>query len=410
MDYLEQPAFGQLVGRLRRERGLSQAEIAGEGVSSSYVSRLESGRRAPTLQAVRHFAARLDVPEDTFQARSPQVLATRIAEGVAALEDGRFEVAVTALDDAAAEAHGATPEMLWQVLWNLARAYEQLGRHTERQRVLARVLAVGEQLGSPTLQAKALIGLAGCARLAGEVDQSIALAGQALTLGDQYPEISRVDVAQALLALIAAETEAGRLADAAQHAEQAGRIPAEEIGPLRVRVLWTAATVAVRQGAGSERGLALLEEALAIADRRDLLTWGRLRLAAVSLRLRTRQEATSRELEWFREAESAIGLIGDRGHLAELTAVAARLAFHRGEPERAAALAREALEVPDGLDLQDRMRTEILLRQVEIGLGPADEAVCALQSIAEELQSSGNLDLATEAWKALAEALVHTRR
>jgi len=407
MQYLEQPAFGKLVNSLRRERGMSQADISGEGVSSSYVSRLESGHRAPTPQAVRHLAARLGVPEDTFQARSPQVVATLQAEGTAALEDSRPRAAVEALRVAAVEAKDAAPELLWQVLWNLARAHEQLGERTEQREVLTRALEVGDVLDSPVLQVKALVELAVCARVAGDVEESVAFAARALALGEQHAQIPRADVARTLLALVAAESEAGRLAEAVRHAELAQQIPAEELGPLRVRVLWTAATVAVRQGSG-ERGLELLEEALEVADRKDdLLTWGRLRLAAVSLRLRLQDEVTDQVAQWYREAETVVGLIGNRVHQAELLAIQARMAFIQGDARRAAELAGKVLAEPDALAHHDRMRTEILLHQAEIVLGSSEQPVAALRSVAESLQSSGNLDLATEAWKALADALVN---
>jgi tetratricopeptide (TPR) repeat protein len=257
------------------------------------------------------------------------------------------------------------------------------------------------------LQVKALVELAVCARVAGDVEESVAFAARALALGEQHAQIPRADVARTLLALVAAESEAGRLAEAIRHAELAQRIPAEELGPLRVRVLWTAATVAVRQGSG-ERGLELLEEALEVADRKDdLLTWGRLRLAAVSLRLRLQDEVTDQVAQWYREAETVVGLIGNRVHQAELLAIQARMAFIQGDARRAAELAGKVLAEPDALAHHDRMRTEILLHQAEIVLGSSEQPVAALRSVAESLQSSGNLDLATEAWKALADALVN---
>jgi len=414
--YLEQPAFGRLVSRLRRRQGLSQIEIAGEGVSSSYVSRLEAGLRAPTPQAVKHFAERLGVPEETFAARSPQVVAARLAEGVAALEEMDYETAVAVLGGTAQDAEDAPPEMAWQVLWNLARAHEQLGEHAARRRVLARVLAVAEQLDSATLQVKALAESAVCARLVGDVAAAVAEAGRALALCEQDPQVPRADRARALVALAAAETESGRLADAAHHAELAQQIPPEELGPLRVRVLWTAAAVAVRQGAG-ERGLALLEEALALKSRVPVLTWGRLRLAAVALSLRVRPVAGVEVLRWFREAETVLELVGTAGHQAELQAVAARLAFHQGDRQRAAELAAKALDQAAALSLHDRTRTEILLHQVRAGLGGgaggdggSGESLAALRALAEELRAAGSLDLAAEAWKALAEALVLTRK
>ncbi|WP_309051959.1 helix-turn-helix transcriptional regulator, partial [Streptomyces sp.] len=48
---LEQPAFGRRLKRLRRERGISQATLAGGGMSTGYLSRLESGARNPTERA-----------------------------------------------------------------------------------------------------------------------------------------------------------------------------------------------------------------------------------------------------------------------------------------------------------------------------------------------------------------------
>ncbi|MEZ0070326.1 transcriptional regulator with XRE-family HTH domain [Streptacidiphilus sp. MAP12-20] len=403
MKYLEQPAFGLLVGQLRRDRGLSQAQLAGEGLSASYVSRLESGVRAPTTQAVTQLARRFGVPADTFRARSPQVAAERIAEGVTALEDGRLEAAVAALTQASDEAQDLAAETRWLMLWTLAQAYERLGLHEERRQVATRLLAVGEELGSATLQVKALTELAVCARLVGVVDESVAVAGKALALGEEHVEIPRADIARVLLALIAAEAESGRLLDAAQHAELAQQIPPQELGALRVQVLWSAATVAVRQGA-VEQGLALLHQALSIADHRDILTWGRLRTAAVSLHLRSGQEVTPQVLSWFHEAEGVVGLYGSPGHQAELKALAARIAFHQGDRDRASRLAGEVLDDPTGLSLQDRMSVEILFHQIALSLGQSEAAVSALRSVADRLQASGNLDLSAEAWKALAEA------
>ncbi|MEU1085674.1 helix-turn-helix domain-containing protein [Streptomyces sp. NPDC005576] len=407
MQYLEQPAFGKTVNSLRRERGMSQADLSGEGVSSSYVSRLESGHRAPTPQAVRHIAARLGVPEDAFQARSPQIVAALHAQGVAALEDSRLKAAVDILGTAAAEAKDAAPELLWQVLWNLARAHQQLGDRVETRRTLAEALEVGNTLDSPVLQVKSLIELSTCARVAGDVEEAIAHASHSLALAEQHSDITQADVARTLLALVAAESEAGRMADAARHSEQAQHIPSDELGPLWVRVLWTSATVAVRQGS-RERGLELLERALEAADRKnDLLTWGRLRMAAISLRLRLQEEVTEQVSQWFREAETVVGLIGDQVHRTELQAIEARMAFVQGDLERAATLARKVLAEPETLAHQDRMRTEILLHQVQIALGRTNKSVSALREVAERLQSGGNLDLSAEAWKALADALVN---
>jgi transcriptional regulator with XRE-family HTH domain len=52
---------GQRLRRLRKERGLSERELAAPGVSNAYVSRIENGARNPSLSAIRKLAAKLGV-------------------------------------------------------------------------------------------------------------------------------------------------------------------------------------------------------------------------------------------------------------------------------------------------------------------------------------------------------------
>ena len=57
-----QRRLGRNVRRLRRERGLSQEELAFEAASHrTYVSGIERGIRNPTLDVVERFAAALGV-------------------------------------------------------------------------------------------------------------------------------------------------------------------------------------------------------------------------------------------------------------------------------------------------------------------------------------------------------------
>ena len=55
--------FGERVRQLRISQGLAQTDLAGDGLSSSYVSLLESGKRAPTVSAVAALADRLGTTE-----------------------------------------------------------------------------------------------------------------------------------------------------------------------------------------------------------------------------------------------------------------------------------------------------------------------------------------------------------
>jgi tetratricopeptide (TPR) repeat protein len=61
---------GERIRRLRRERGLSLRRLSSPGVSFTYLSRIESGARTPSVQVIRKLARRLSV--------SPQYLETGI--------------------------------------------------------------------------------------------------------------------------------------------------------------------------------------------------------------------------------------------------------------------------------------------------------------------------------------------
>src|SRR5437868_12022301 len=52
---------GERLRRVRRERGLSQRELASPEVSYAYISRIEAGARRPSVKALRRLAPKLGV-------------------------------------------------------------------------------------------------------------------------------------------------------------------------------------------------------------------------------------------------------------------------------------------------------------------------------------------------------------
>jgi tetratricopeptide (TPR) repeat protein len=61
----DDPAAVETIGvrlkRIRRERGFSQRELSGPGVSYAYISRIEAGARTPSVKALRMLARKLGV-------------------------------------------------------------------------------------------------------------------------------------------------------------------------------------------------------------------------------------------------------------------------------------------------------------------------------------------------------------
>src|SRR4051795_7307742 len=61
---------GQRLRRLRRDRGLSQRELASQGVSYAYISRIEAGARRPSVKALRQLARKLGVSVEYLETGS----------------------------------------------------------------------------------------------------------------------------------------------------------------------------------------------------------------------------------------------------------------------------------------------------------------------------------------------------
>ena len=121
---LRQPAFGNRLKKLRTARGLSQTALAGEGMSTGYLSRLESGARQPTDRAVAYLADRLGLKAADFE----EPVTGSLAHALTLASSTGSADAIEALRSAlAAEGHESAV-LRWQALWLLARAARPAGR------------------------------------------------------------------------------------------------------------------------------------------------------------------------------------------------------------------------------------------------------------------------------------------
>jgi transcriptional regulator with XRE-family HTH domain len=63
-------SVGERLKRLRLERGFSQRDLSGPGVSYAYISRIEAGARRPSVKALRMLAKKLGVTTDYLETGS----------------------------------------------------------------------------------------------------------------------------------------------------------------------------------------------------------------------------------------------------------------------------------------------------------------------------------------------------
>lgn len=406
---MNQEVFGVRLRRLRHERGLSQTQLAGAGLSPSYISLLEAGRRAPTPAAVGRLAQRLgcdpqlltegvsafDASELQLQLRYAELalqsdesaeaverfrtLAERGAETPShlraearwgharALEaTGDIEAAIVAYETLRQEADANPQHMPWvQCVIALCRCYQQVGD-------LAHSIELGDRAQARVLE----LGLAGTDV---EVDLGATLVGCYLERGD----------------VVSARMLADRVMDAAELLENPR---------ARGAAYWSASLIAQELGRTVE-ALHLAEKALAsftqVGDARNR---AQLRTAYAGLLLRL-------DPPQFREARpllvAAVDQLTDRGREDDLACAEtelARVELLSGSADEAVNIAQRALDRL-GVELRlEAARARLVLGHAEAARGDEAAAVLAYARAATDLSAMRASRQAAAGWRELAES------
>lgn len=133
-DHIDNPvALGARLREARQRAGLRQADISFKGCSIGYISRIESGARAPSLQVVRRLAAAVGVSEQWLASGGERPE----ADAEEKLRDASIALRLDRTDDAEAaftEVERATsdPALTARAEAGRARSPSGAGRHTRR--------------------------------------------------------------------------------------------------------------------------------------------------------------------------------------------------------------------------------------------------------------------------------------
>ncbi|MET9324313.1 helix-turn-helix transcriptional regulator [Streptomyces sp. NPDC003038] len=396
---LRQPAFGHRLRKLRMARGLSQTALAGEGMSTGYLSRLESGARQPTDRAVAYLAGRLGLERADFQEPATGSLAHALTLAASTGSPDAIEALRQAL---AAEGH-ESPVLRWQALWLLARAARVQGDHAVEHSRLCELVELGEDVGVSELRVRGLTRLARCLRSIGEIPPALDAAVEAHRIALEE-KLGVEDRAAALLALISVQAEAGRVGDARVHAEELTALVEGRCDALWAEAMWTAAAVHMRQG-DYLRAQACLDEALdRFGSQDDLVLWIRLRLATARLHLQKLPADPEQAQRRAEEAEAALAFVGTPALRQDLTALQADLAFATGRYGDARALLGALAGDQPRMTYRGQVRLETLRHQLRI-LDGDPSGIQGLRALAQQAQQDANIDLAAEIWRVLADAL-----
>ncbi|TYB53456.1 helix-turn-helix transcriptional regulator [Nonomuraea sp. PA05] len=397
---LEQPVFGRRLRQLRTERGLTLAALAGEGMSTGYLSRLESGARQPTERAIAHLAAQLGISPAELTQSTTTSLAQSLTLATGLSQD---EVGQT-LSQALKVSGGEDPLLRWQALWQVAEWHQWRQEYPEQRAHLDELVTLSEQIGLPELQSRALAALSRCMRSTGEIAGAVDVAARAHELARREALPARVQTST-LLALVSALAEAGRLPDAARHADELLTVASEVSGALWAQAVWTVANVRVRQG-DRDTGAELMNQAIDGFDGRDdLIIWMRLRLGAARLDLLAVPPRTESARQRVQEVQAALPFAASTAIEQQLLAVRARIAVLTGDLDEARTVLDRLIGFDDLLTYQERTRLDVLRNRVLLLEGEKDTALDGLRTLAEQAQQNGNMDLAAEIWRLVAESL-----
>jgi tetratricopeptide (TPR) repeat protein len=379
IEVAERQAFAARLARLRRDARMSQSELAGEDLSASYISLLESGKRQPSADVVALLAARLGCSASVLWEGRASERERRIA-----LELSYAQLALTHGEAASARDHLA--QLLAEGSLDrrnedeatllLARAQEQTGELHDAIQTLIPLFERSRRRATHLPVTSVGVNLCRWYLESGDVHRAVALGHQALDATIDQGLTGTEEYYRLAATLLWAHHEIGDLSHAMAWARSLIQdVDSHGTAGGQAAIYWNAALVADSLGEVNEalhlsdRALARISES---ANSRDLV---RLRIAMAQLLLGTEPPRAA-------EAWQTLSLIED--HLADLgsevdrvrwgrTAAAAQLLLGNAAAAHALALAATARKTPD--EHEESAATLVVLADVEAALGLGEAAL-----------------------------------
>ena len=338
----------QRLRRLRHDRGLSQRELAGPGVSYAYISRIEAGARRPSVKALRMLARKLGVSADYLETGS-EIRDTDERE--LQIADAELELRLAELPD-------------------------------EAEAKLKRLRSDALEAGDAVAASRANVALGLAAAHAGRNSDAIEMLESGLKLSPVSAS-ARPDVYATLGKAYAASGQPKRAVELFERCLAEVSLEAPDDVAAQVRFT-TYLSYALTDLGDLRRAEEVLEEALGAAENmtdahsRVRLYWGVARLNEVGGR-------PAAALDYIRRAIALLDVTDDTLHLARAHILSAAILLTQGRPEEATRhheLAEKLLgtnaEPEDLSGLADQSKAAARLGNVRLAVAKAEAAVGAL--------------------------------
>jgi transcriptional regulator with XRE-family HTH domain len=402
---MDAATVGERIRRLRRAQGLNQQDLAGPGVSASYVSLLEAGRRRPSPSALAWLAGRLGTTVEDLAGMSAAEVELELRHAELELGNGDAAHALARFQRFASD---PDPSIAWRAESGAAACFEVLGD-------LEQAIAGYERLWEKALAASATvpllrtsIALSRCCREVGDLSRAVDVGERGLRAAQDWG-LSDTDAEVDLLCTVAiAYQERGDVVRASQLLSRV-RAAADALGSPRARgaVYWNASVLAGELGAMSD-AVELAGRALALfGEGDDTRNLARLRNAYATLLMRNNPERAPEALDALNAARAALASYGSAVDLAYCDTEIARALVLLGRPTDGLASATAALETLGTVAPLEAARARLSLAFALAALGHGDEAASEYTSAAEALERLGAPRQAAQAWSELSEHLAH---
>jgi tetratricopeptide (TPR) repeat protein len=399
--------FGDRLRRLRRAAGLSQSALAGGVVDASYVSLLESGRRAPTPPVLAALAVRLGVDVAELGGGPGHDLETVLVLAASATGLGRPADAVALLEPwrphLTRERMAADPRA-FRAGEAYATALESAGRVDDAVRVLENLCAATDSSPGRLPRLPVVIALSRCCRDVGDIARAIDVGEEGLRRVEGM-RFGDVEGYAALVSTVAgAYAERGDLLRAQLLLEDlVARADAEGTDADRAAAYWNAALTAVERGRAGE-GLRLVEQAAALlSDSADRRWRARIEVTRAWVRLAQDPPDAAGARALLRAALPQVRQYDGALTLASAESELARCELLLGRPEVARRHAVAALRGLDPSFRIERARALAALGAASVALGERAAGVESLESAADLLTVAEAPRQAAGVWRLLGE-------
>jgi tetratricopeptide (TPR) repeat protein len=398
-----QETIGERLRRLRRERGLSQRELASPGVSYAYISRIEGGARRPSVKALRMLARKLGVSADYLETgseiRDTEERELRIADAELELrladDTAEAEQKLGSLLAEALEAGDTLAASRTSIALGLASAHA--GRNHDAIERLEKGLELADV--SPAMRPDVYATLGRALAASGETQRAVDLFERSLEdVSRETPEDFTAQV-RFTTYLSYALTDLGDL-ERAEDVLQEAIAKAEEATDAysRVRLYWSVARLNDVQGR-SAAALTYIRRAIALLDvTDDTLHLARAHLLAGSIMLsQGNVQGASRHYDL---AERLYGPSAEPDDLAGLYTEQSKLAVLRGDEDEAIERAETAVEAASDEYLRERGSALWALADAKALKGDVDGANEAFRQATDLLGAHGHRRDHVEAYRA----------